>query len=188
MIPEHIQKEINENSELDWIEGHDILECDNDNPFDQKNQFDWWRKNVDIRKAFKEIEKEIEGLKKKNNKINKRVVSWTKIAKLAKCDRNTLRHPKREKWTQERFDFINNLLNNNDVHSSNKSEQINSTEVLEEKLLKSRNEAAKWMDKFLVLEVENKTLKRALKHKDHEIFTKSRKIKELVDKINKLED
>ncbi|MBS4176637.1 hypothetical protein [Lederbergia citrea] len=44
------------------------------------------------------------------------------------------------------------------------------------------------MDEFLVLEIENKTFKRAMKDKDHEIFTKNRKNKELKDKNNKLED
>lgn len=85
MIPEIILAEAKNHSEIDWVEEHDLLVVSNLNPFDSKNQVDWWKKNVEIRKAFKSIEREINNLIKNNQKITIRMLTWIKIAKLANC-------------------------------------------------------------------------------------------------------
>ncbi len=186
-IPEVIVKACENKDQIDWVEEHDLLKMTSDRPYDEQNQLDWWRKNVEIRTAFHTIEKEIKGLLKKGQKVTKRIVTWTRVAKLSNCDRNTLRHPKRGEWTKERFDFLIELVNN----EIDKQEQVNVVDVTESRILeletniiKARNETAKWMDKYLLLEKEHKTIQRVVKMKENEIFVRDRKIRELLEKID----
>ncbi|MFD4928738.1 hypothetical protein ACFWMS_07400 [Peribacillus butanolivorans] len=191
MIPDIILAEVaelNESSEIDWVEAHDRLIIINKSPFDLQNQVDWWKKNYEIRMAFSSIEKEIKELKRNNSKINKRLLTWTKIAKLANCDRNTLRHHKRINWTQERFDFLKDIINNsNVVQKKNNNQELSEEKIkiknLEEKVNKARNETAKWMDSYHLIRKELKIIQNVLKHKENDIFTKNRKIKELVEQM-----
>jgi hypothetical protein len=169
-----------------WIHEQDCVFESNNNSFDQQNQMDWWKKNVEIRKAFELIEQEIRHIKKNKNKIPKRIISWVRIAELAQCDRATLRHPKRESWTKERFDFLSSLINNSNesnIIDSGINDQEKVQKNLAEQVIKSRNETIKWIGRLKVLEEENKALTRLLKHKENEIIVKERKIMELNERL-----
>jgi chromosome segregation ATPase len=176
-----------------WIEKDDRLMEEFKNPFDEQNQIDWWKINVSIRTAFQQIEGEIKGLKNKKKKVSKRTLSWTRLAELAGCDRNTLKHPKRMKWTQEKFDFLSNIIENNN-HCSDSTNSASQDEKdrliaklaeMREKEIKNRNELAKWIRKYQTLDAEYKTISSALQHKKFEVQTKERKIEELTEKLRK---
>jgi len=191
MIPEIILAEAKNHSEIDWVEEHDLLVVSNLNPFDSKNQVDWWKKNVEIRKAFKSIEREINDLIKNNQKITIRMLTWVKIAKLANCDRNTLRHPKRITWTEEKFNFLRQKILNRIDARNKEPQQVNEWKKkiveLEAKLIKARNETAIWMDQYYVITKENKTLQTVLKRKEHELFGEKQKINELIKKLDDIQ-
>lgn len=188
MIPETILAEAKDHSEVDWVEEHDLLVVSNLNPFDSKNQVDWWKKNVEIRKAFKSTEKEIKDLIKNNQKITIRVLTWVKIAKLANCDRNTLRHPKRIAWTEEKFNFLRQKILHTIGAPNDEPQQVNEWEQkileLEGKLVKARNETAIWMDQYYVITEKNKTLQAVLQRKEHELFGEKQKINELIKTLD----
>ncbi|MQR86955.1 hypothetical protein GFV16_13635 [Bacillus megaterium] len=188
MIPETILAEAKDHSEVDWVEEHDLLVVSNLNPFDSKNQVDWWKKNVEIRKAFRSTEKEIKDLIKNNQKITVRVLTWVKIAKLANCDRNTLRHPKRIAWTEEKFNFLRQKILHTIDAPNDEPQQVNKWEQkileLEGKLVKARNETAIWMDQYYVITEKNKTLQAVLQRKEHELFGEKQKINELIKTLD----
>jgi hypothetical protein len=169
-----------------WIDQHDRMKENYENAFDQQNQIDWWRKNVEIRCAFQSVEGEIRNLSKYKKKVPKRLVSWTRLAELAHCNRGTLLHPKRQIWTKERFDFLRHLIENSNQSKDN-GHSLDDQERLQiqwtEQLHKARNETSKWMGRFKVLEEENKALNRLLKLKENQILVNERKIKELKERI-----
>jgi chromosome segregation ATPase len=186
-IPDFIQELINENKELDWVEEQDQLEFHFESSYNRKNQIDWWMKNVEIRDAIKKIENQIRDLKKRNEKISKRIVTWSNIAALAKCDRATLTHPKRKNWVQERIDFLEDLVKNDKDSSAPESNPVSELEQqiieLKEQVIKARNETSKWYDKVSIVEKNYKMLLNALKKKDNDIFDRDMEIKKLYEKL-----
>ncbi|MGG1554097.1 hypothetical protein [Paenibacillus ferrarius] len=162
--PEYIKSILDEHSDYEWIEKDDCLDLTG-SPYDQKNQIDWWKQNVKIRAAFKRIEHELKKMYKAENKISVRLVSWTRIAKLAACDRNTLRHPKRYHWTnkhRERLLHRITELSDNCLEYEREESKLTSIEAqtLQLQLEKSRNEVARWVYQFKDMEHELKKYKR----------------------------
>ncbi|MFP3472028.1 hypothetical protein R0J90_18435, partial [Micrococcus sp. SIMBA_144] len=85
--------ELEKHLQLEWIEEHDRIYQDSDliDKLKIENQYLFWKKNCDIRKALQEIEATIIA----TSKPSVRLAGWSEIARKAKCDRNTLKHPER---------------------------------------------------------------------------------------------
>lgn len=189
--PDFIKQLLDENSEYEWIEKDDRLEMTG-SPYDQKNQTDWWKQNVKIRIAFKRMEHEIKRLHKAEEKISVRLVSWTRIAELAGCDRNTLKHPKRFQWTnrfRERLLQKIGQLTGNGLMNEHEEPELRGDDklVLLNKLEKSRMEVAKWVYQVKDMEHQLKKYKRLANMRGKAIERQNQLLAEMSNRILKIE-
>lgn len=186
-IPIKILQEMEINTDLQWIEKHDRIynEADLSDKLKMENQYLYWKKNCDIRKALDEIESTI----KKTSKPSVRLAGWSEIARKAKCDRNTLKHPERFIWVQQaRERLISLIQKENEVPS--KLEVVMTKEdvvrKLEHELSLSKTESARWFVKYEESERANNLLREALER----LMTTNNKLNEqvenLLDRIKKL--
>ena len=179
-----IRTELNQNKSLEWIQTHDEITLTG-NSFDEKNEYDWWKQNCLIRQAFNQIKEEINIELKKGIKLSNRIVSTTKIAKLAMCSRGTLLHPNRKKWVQDRKNELLNLMNRDDVEN-NVVQMVSERELIKElkqKLSASRDECAKWVKSSFILEKKNTKLEKKLYHIEVAMKQKNEKIRQLQSEL-----
>ncbi|WP_417900119.1 hypothetical protein ABN702_07645 [Bacillus haimaensis] len=165
-----------------WIEEHDRY-IGKGQFFDNTNQLDWWKINSQIREAFDKIEQEINRKLKNNKHVSVRIVSWSRIASLANCDRNTIKHKGRYHWTFERRTKLIEKIKNEYKNTSQENEfsEIESlkNEELNEKLIKIQSEVAKWVYKYKDAEEEIKQLNKLISYKSATIDERNNQIKEL---------
>jgi hypothetical protein len=186
-IPIEIYNKIVQDNNLEWIEEHDRIH-QTGFPFSESQQLNWWKKNCQIRSAFKEIEKGVEKKKNNNERLGRTIVSWTRISKLSKCDKNTLKHEKRINWVNKKREDI---LREVEVHNNGDKDKVvnkkNSAEFLiselERRLEESRNEVAKWFLKNKEAEDEIKYFNKILKQKEGVIKERNEKIKEFRERL-----
>lgn len=185
-IPQEIVEEVSNDKSMDWIEKHDRLNVSLNNHLALTNQIQWWKVNCRIRKAFVFIDNEIEKRIENKEKISSKVISWTRVAELANCDRNTVKHPNRIPWTEARrkelLDKINLYLGKNVkdfIVSEGESETEKLVEKLNSDLEKSLKETSNWFLKYEGATDEIKVLNRLLKRKQETIDIRNSEIKEL---------
>lgn len=162
-IPLKIQRELEKHLQLEWIEEHDRIYQDSDliDKLKIENQYLFWKKNCDIRKALQDIEAAIIAA----SKPSVRLAGWSEIARKAKCDRNTLKHPERYLWVEESRKLLINKINREKEGTVKLEVFQNEEEIiqrLEQKLALSKIEAAKWFVKYEESERENKQLRQTL--------------------------
>lgn len=182
MIPPIVSNEIQNSADEIWIEEHDQIDVYGQ-PFDDKKRLEWWKTNCSIRNAFNKIGNEIKSFKKTRKKISNREVSWTRIAKLSGCDRNTVKHEKRFFWTSKlRSDLLSEIEkfnNGTDGTEDDDSSYLKKIRILEESLLKSREQVAFWYNKYNDLKYENTRHKKIQEEVEKRIKQKNEEIKNL---------
>lgn len=148
---------------LEWIENHDRIydDVELNEKLKMENQLAFWRKNCDIRRAFREIEAEI----KSASKPSVRLAGWSEIARKAKCDRNTLKKIERFEWVNEARERLLHIVE----EKNTKIEPLaivmteeDKLQQLESQLALSKEEAARWFVKYEETTRELQLLKEAL--------------------------
>jgi hypothetical protein len=182
----------NSNPEYEWIEKDDHLETTG-SPYDIKNQTDWWKQNCRIRAAFRKIELEVKKLQREEQLVSVRLVSWTRIAALSGCDRNTIKHMKRYTWTNRMRERLLQKINDLKEDDANVDSDVLQTiqptdENLKIQLEQSRREVASWVDQFKEVEHSLSTFKRLANIRLKSIERLQQINSELSNRIAYLED
>ncbi|MBX9996067.1 hypothetical protein [Priestia aryabhattai] len=186
-IPKEILDKMSSDKSMEWVEEHDSIHNLTEMPFDSVNQMNWWEMNCRIRKAFDTIQEEIKKSMQENKKISPRITSWVRIAQLAGCDRNTVKHPKRKFWTlKKREELIERLNRNEGSDNIQQQKNINIEESLKVKLEKSKKETARWLIESQDAKEKIKLLNRLINIKQGLIDEKDREIKELRERLKKM--
>jgi hypothetical protein len=177
---------------IDWVEEHDLIEPKGF-PYDEKNQFKWWQKNCEIRLAFNSIEKEIKEKKKTRKPISPKLVSWTNIAKLSNCDRNTVKLEKRLIWTSQWKEKLEELIKKynseliNSLPLGSEQDEKSKLKELEKKLNDSRTEIAIWVSKYNDIKKDLQNNEPIISNQVNTIANKEKEIQRLKDLIMHLE-
>ncbi|PNE08458.1 hypothetical protein [Priestia megaterium] len=186
-IPKEILDKMSSDKSMDWVEEHDLIPNLNKMPYDVVNQLNWWEMNCRIRKAFNTIQKEIKKEMEQKKNISPRLISWVRIAKLAGCDRNTVKHPKRKFWTRKkREELIKEIKGNQGSKSIQKENSIDVEEILKIKLEKSKQETARWLIESQDAKEKIKLLNQLINRKQVLINEKDREINELRRRLKEM--
>ncbi|MFE4115793.1 hypothetical protein [Priestia sp. YIM B13448] len=194
LVPKEIYDKISKDKNLEWVEKDDRLYTLDEKPFDEKNQISWWEVNCRIRGAFNFLQKEIERELKANKSLSSRAVSWTRIAELAKCDRNTVKHSKRILWTSQKRETLLKKIKRNQENSGCENmvvekEEVNDksvVEMLKLKLEQSMAETARWVVKYQEAKDELNLLNRLISVQQEKANKDSIEIKELRARLKKM--
>jgi len=151
----------------EWIERDDRLNAENENlGFNERNQLDWWIQNRKIRVFLTELAKLVEGKIRRGESPSKRLISWSYIARELKCDRATLKHPRRYQWVRARQTQLLSLI---EESASRRAELqavsepgISDIDRLNMQLATQRTQTARWYDKCVNLEHQVAQLRRLL--------------------------
>ena len=150
----------------DWIECHDRLAVDGREAcYHERNQHDWWELNRKIRKEFLRVEEVIKAQLRSGDRPSVRLVSWTQLASGLKCDRATLKHPKRCQWVdaeRQRLLCLMSEIKVADSIASKKSDAVAKMGEMQRSLDSQRSQTSLWYAEYLRVKSEVDQLKRVL--------------------------
>lgn len=151
----------------EWVERDDRLNAENQNlGFNERNQRDWWIQNRKIRSFFVDLTRLVEGKIRRGESPSNRWASWSYIARELKCDRATLKHPRRRHWVDARRAQILSLIEDSICHSAGVQamgqSKASEADQLKVQLAMQRTQTALWCDKCVRLEQQVAQLTRLL--------------------------